>query len=385
MIVVAVQLPVVLGASVVVDLQRLHDSWRELRKVLEAGIKEQTPGGQRAGARPISAGPADVATRGPDSGLITSEVLDEMKRLRGSSGMSPAVLAGVADGTIEFLHTVPDHQLLKNVGRGGYGEVWLARNVLGSYRAAKIVFRKKFKQSEPYEREFAGIKRFEPISRSHPGFVQILHVGRDDAVGYFYYLMEAADDVARGPDIDEATYVPRTLRSAADEHGLLPPADCLRLGIALTGALGYLHDQGLIHRDIKPSNIIFVRGEPKLADIGLVTEIGEDRSLVGTEGYLPPREAFGTPSGDLYSLGMLLYEMSTGQHPRHFPELPNGFNERKPSAALSALNKIVLKACATVPKRGYATANQMQADLAAALAPRRGLFQRRSGTSDVES
>lgn len=77
-------------------------------------------------------------------------------------------------------------------------------------------------------------------------------------------------------------------------------------------ALEHLHAAGLIHRDIKPSNLVFVGGELKLADIGLLTAIGDQRSIVGTEGYLPP-EGAGTPQADLYSLGKVLYEASTGR------------------------------------------------------------------------
>src|SRR5438876_7752610 len=89
---------------------------------------------------------------------------------------------------------IPDHELLRRVGEGAYGEVWLARNVMGTYRAVKIVYRRSFSDERPYEREFAGIKKFEPISRAHGSQVDILHVGRNDAAGYFFYVMELADD-----------------------------------------------------------------------------------------------------------------------------------------------------------------------------------------------
>jgi serine/threonine protein kinase len=80
---------------------------------------------------------------------------------------------------------IPDHTLLRRIGRGSYGEVWLARNVMGTPRAVKIVRRRAFDSNRPYEREFAGIRRFEPVSRTHPSQLHVLHVGRDDAVGYF--------------------------------------------------------------------------------------------------------------------------------------------------------------------------------------------------------
>jgi len=77
--------------------------------------------------------------------------------------------------------SIPDHVLLHLLAQGAYGEVWLARNSLGTLRAVKIVRRMTFEDERPYEREFAGIRRFEPISRLHEGFVDLLQVGRNDA------------------------------------------------------------------------------------------------------------------------------------------------------------------------------------------------------------
>ena len=85
---------------------------------------------------------------------------------------------------------IPDHELLRRIGSGSYGEVWLARSALGAYRAVKIVYRKSFEDSRPFEREFNGIQKFEPISRSHEGLVDILQAGRHE--NYFYYVMELA-------------------------------------------------------------------------------------------------------------------------------------------------------------------------------------------------
>jgi serine/threonine protein kinase len=88
---------------------------------------------------------------------------------------------------------VPDYELLRRIGSGSYGDVWLARNVLGQCRAVKIIYRNRFVDPRPFEREFEGIQRFEPISRSHPSQLAILHVGKNDAAGCFYYVMELAD------------------------------------------------------------------------------------------------------------------------------------------------------------------------------------------------
>src|SRR5215207_9622574 len=90
--------------------------------------------------------------------------------------------------------TIPDHQLLRCIGRGSYGAVWLARNMMGMFRAVKVVYRKSFQSDRPFERELSGIRKFEPISRSHEGFVDVLQVGINEEQGYFYYVMELGDD-----------------------------------------------------------------------------------------------------------------------------------------------------------------------------------------------
>src|SRR5215207_9515040 len=89
---------------------------------------------------------------------------------------------------------IPDHELIHRIGAGSYGEVWLARSITGMYRAVKVVYRSSFDSDRPFEREFAGIRRFEPISRSHESQVDILHIGRNETDSYFYYVMELADD-----------------------------------------------------------------------------------------------------------------------------------------------------------------------------------------------
>ncbi len=279
---------------------------------------------------------------------------------------------------------IPDHKLLRPVGRGSYGEVWLARTALGAYRAVKVVHQKSFESERPYEREFSGIKRFEPISRSHEGFVDILQVGRNQAQGYFYYVMELADDANAGVAADTSAptdrkptaredqdhglasasrYAPKTLRSEINRQGRLPMEQCLQLALSLTSALGQLHKQGLVHRDIKPSNIIFVSGQPKLADIGLVATVTEARSFVGTMGFIPP-EGPGTPQADLYSLGKLLYEMSTGKDRNEFPELPTNAREMPDRDQFMEFNEVLLKACHGQPEKRYPSAEEMHADLA---------------------
>src|ERR1035441_3932830 len=169
------------------------------------------------------------------------------------------------------LPAIPEHQLLRLIGEGSGGQVWLARNALGAYRAVKIVRKDAAQPGQHFTREFTGVLKFEPVSRLHDGLMDILQVGVAEAAGYFYCVMELADDVRSGQVIVPECYVPRTPTCEAAQLGRLPIGECVRNGAALASALAFLHRHGLIHRDIKPSNIIFVNGFPKLADIGLVS------------------------------------------------------------------------------------------------------------------
>jgi Predicted integral membrane protein len=256
---------------------------------------------------------------------------------------------------------IPDLELLRRIGHGSYGEVWLARNILGTYRAAKIVDRKAFQDEEAFEREFSGLQQFEPVSREHDGFVAILHVGRNRAEGFFYYVMELADNDSNGDRIEPETYVPKTLSNELARCGRLSVEQAAQLGLSLSQALADLHQRGLVHRDVKPSNIIFVKGHAKLADIGLVAQVGE-KARLGTEGYIPP-EGPGKPQADLYSLGMVLYEVTTGTDRLDYPALPPDFDTMAQRDPFLKLNSIILKACDTDLRKRYQTANEISDDL----------------------
>src|SRR5262249_51151718 len=133
-------------------------------------------------------------------------------------------------------------------------------------------------------------------------------------------------------------------------------------GLDLSRALAELHRKGLVHRDIKPSSIIFVNEVPKLADIGLVAGANEARSYVGTEGFIPP-EGPGKPRADVYALGKVLYEASTGRDRQDYPELPALWDQATDHLELLELNEVILQACSTVPSQGYTSAEAMHADL----------------------
>jgi WD40 repeat protein len=260
-----------------------------------------------------------------------------------------------AAGLPEF---VADHRLIRCIGQGAYGTVWLARNeVTQVFRAIKIVLRNAFKDEKPYAREFEAIKRFEPLSRTHPGFIQVLQVGKLEAA--FYYIMELADDKTSGSTINPDRYEPHTL----ERHRLidpLPVPECAQIGSQLASSLAVLHENKLIHRDIKPSNIIFVNKKPKLADIGLVTQIDEAKSFVGTIGFVAPEGPL-KPESDIFSLGIVLYEISTGRDRCEFPLVPQTLSSDNFLAL--ELNQILLKACHPNPQKRYHSASDLQHEL----------------------
>lgn len=278
---------------------------------------------------------------------------------------------------------VPDHELLRCIGSGSYGEVWLARTTLGTCRAVKLVYRSDFEEARPYEREYSGIRKYEPISRSHEGFVDVLQVGRNDAEGYFYYVMELADSVKaevgrqqaevgeqkmadRGRCLEdgnaELDYTPLTLSAERRRRGRLPARECVVLGVSLSAALAELHRAGLIHRDIKPANIIFVHGVAKLADIGLVTDAAESGSYVGTEGFIPP-EGPNSPQADVFSLGKVLYEISMGKDRLDFPEPASELEELPDRDLLVELNAVLLRACQPDRRLRHASAAELHGEL----------------------
>lgn len=260
---------------------------------------------------------------------------------------------------------IAGYSLLREIGQGAYGTVWLARDVLGLFRAIKVVRRSAFEDPRPYEREFGGIQRFTPISLEHEGLVPVLHVGRDDRAGFFYYAMETADDETSGPVIHPDSYRPRTLAADLARRRTLPLEEVIALGIALGNALEFLHQRRLVHRDIKPANVLYIRNKPRLGDIGLVARMVDDDepiSLVGTRGYLAP-EGPGTAVADVFSLGRLLYVATTGQTPEQFPEVPSAIERSSPPDALLQLNRIWIRACSPDASKRHASAAELVQEL----------------------
>lgn len=252
---------------------------------------------------------------------------------------------------------IRDHETLRLIGRGAYGEVWMARSVTGALRAVKVVWREDYDQADSFEREFEALKRFEPISRRHPGLVPILQVGRSDSQGFYYYVMELADDLSTGRDIQPDTYKPHTLGLEMRREKRIRAERCVKIGTNVAEGLHYLHENKLIHRDVKPSNLIFIDGACRLADIGLVALLGQ-RSFVGTEGFVAP-EGPGTPESDIFSLGMVLYEASTGKDRLDFPDIPSCSASGEKLDVWQRLHRVICKACAPKAKDRYNSALEM--------------------------
>ncbi len=266
---------------------------------------------------------------------------------------------------------IPEHRLLRLIGSGSYGDVWLAQSTTGAWRAIKVVWRNLFRDVRPFDREWTGVQRFEPLSRESEAFVDVLQTGRAEDGEYFYYVMELADDArfegggrpGDGPlQGDGRGYVPRTLAWVLRHDGRMSSPDCLALARRLALGLDCLHQAGLLHRDVKPSNIVYVRGQPRLADIGLVTDLGAARSYVGTDGYIPI-EGPNSVQADIFGLGKVLYEVTSGLDRMEFPRMPVG-REDGPSGALRLeINAVVLRACAASKDARYPTARAMVEDL----------------------
>jgi len=267
-----------------------------------------------------------------------------------------------------------DYELIRCVGSGAFGDVWLAcAKATKRFRAIKLVSRSRFPRASLYDTEFAGLKKFEELSREHAGFIDILHVSRDDQAGHFSYVMELADDLEAGQSFDPAQYVSKTVASELERrqrasptgHGCLTPAECVQAGLTITAALSALHQNRLVHRDIKPSNIVFVRGVAKLADVGLVTDLklkADDATLLGSPPFMDA-QVHGTAQGDLYAFGKVVYMMATGCRVQAWPNLPDDLEETEVPEAFRELYQISLKACHSERAQRYHSAQEIHDEL----------------------
>ncbi|RMG20578.1 MAG: serine/threonine protein kinase [Deltaproteobacteria bacterium] len=270
----------------------------------------------------------------------------------------PEALA-TADTMISKALKLPGFEILRTLGKGGMGEVYLARQVsLGRLVAVKVLAPHLSSDTEfvrRFEKEAAAL-----AALSHPNIVGIIDRGRTDST--LYFAMEYVD----GP----------SLREIIDRGGL-PPREAIEVIVQVCRAIDYAHTKGIIHRDLKPENILVDgNGTVKVADFGLAGMVGGDERLhltrtdvaMGTFHYMAPEQRRSARDvdarADLYSLGVLLYETLTGEVPEGRFRLPS---ERR--AGLDArLDEIVCKALEADPADRFQRASAVGAALEAVLA-----------------
>ena len=258
---------------------------------------------------------------------------------------------------------VSDFDLVRLIGEGGFGRVWLARNrATGQLRAVKVIRSDRSAAVDPAGREITSITRLEAnFRRQHPNLLNIHHVGK--TAEHLFYVMDLADDVSGSPGSANADYRPATLQSRL-ENGPLTPEECFCCARELLSGLASLHEAGMVHRDVKPANCLFVDGELKLADFGLLAEADPEMSRVGTWRYMPPDGRMDSRA-DVYAAGLVIYEMITGLPADSFPRPGERAPEAVEDPTLGALNRLALRACETDPQRRFPSAREMLAELEA--------------------
>jgi serine/threonine-protein kinase len=249
---------------------------------------------------------------------------------------------------------VPDYELIRRIGAGGFGQVFLARNRHDrGFCAVKVIATRS-------EVELEGIRLYRSYASDHPHLVPIKHVG--EVEGFLYYVMPLADDQGENslPDAPEL-YTPRTLKQALDHP---PPLDeVLAIAYQLLSALGHLHAQGVCHCDVKPENIMRVQGTWRLGDLGLAQLDLDREGIRGTRSYWPP-EGPRDHTADLYALGLTLFRLATGASLDRLPDYLAAAGECPPGGRGAArLRPVLARACDSDPARRYQSAGEMTSDL----------------------
>src|ERR687893_1032956 len=258
------------------------------------------------------------------------------------------------------------YTLLETLGEGGMARVYLAHdNVLDRDVALKAL-REQYADDEEF------VERFRREAKSaaalnHPSIVQVYDQGRAEDDTY-YMAME---------------YVPGgTLKDRIKTEGSLKPGEAAGIASQVAEALDVAHARGIVHRDIKPQNVLLTAsGEAKVADFGIARAassktITETNLVLGTSAYMSPEQVSGDPAGpasDLYSLGVVLYEMLTGEQPymaddpiatamKHLDDPPPHPRNANP-AVPEELDALVVKLLAKKPEDRYASAAELAVDL----------------------
>ncbi len=271
------------------------------------------------------------------------------------------------------------YRILKNIGSGGMANVYKAIDE----QTGDIVALKVLKEDHIEDADF--VRRFEleakaALKLSHPNIVGSFDVGKDGDTNYIVF------EYVEGS----------TLKDIIREDGALTPKEAVSVASQILDALEHAHNSGIIHRDVKPQNVMITHdGAAMLTDFGIARDTGSTTrtfagtNVIGSVHYLSPEQARGEqvgPESDIYSCGIMLYEMLTGQVPfggdnsvaialKHLQEdikPPISVNSRVPCA----LSDVVVKATAKKPELRYHTAAAMRADIWRALREPHGKFAR---------
>ncbi len=257
------------------------------------------------------------------------------------------------------------YQIVKTIGEGGMANVYLAYDVILERDVAVKVLRGDLATDEKFVRRFQR-EALSASSLSHHNIVEVYDVGEDN--GLYYIVME----YIKG----------RHLKQLLRRRGELTINEVIDIMLQITDGMAAAHDSYIIHRDIKPQNIMILEnGLVKITDFGIAmalngTQLTQTNSVMGSVHYLPPEQASGkgsTIQSDVYSMGILMYELLTGKLPyrgdnaveialKHLKDPLPSIREELPNLPQSIEN-IILKSVAKNPKNRYADAREMHEDL----------------------
>ena len=257
------------------------------------------------------------------------------------------------------------YEIIKSIGEGGMANVYLAIDVILDRKVAIKILRGDLANDEKFIRRFQR-EALSASSLSHPNIVQMYDVGEDN--GSYYIVMEYVEG--------------RTVKQLLKRRGNLTVGEATDIMIQLTDGITHAHDSYIIHRDLKPQNIMIQEdGQIKITDFGIAmalnsTQLTQTNSVMGSVHYLPPEQASGkgsTIKSDIYSMGILFYELLTGVLPfrgenaveialKQMKEPIPSVRKQNPNIPQSVEN-IILKATAKNPKNRYNDVREMYSEL----------------------
>lgn len=257
------------------------------------------------------------------------------------------------------------YQIIKSIGEGGMANVYLAYDTILDRDVAVKVLRGDLSNDEKFVRRFQR-EALSASSLSHPNIVEVYDVGDDN--GQYFIVMEYIDG--------------KNLKDLLKKRGKLTVSEVVDIMSQIADGLSVAHDSYIIHRDIKPQNIMILEnGLVKITDFGIAmamnaTQLTQTNSVMGSVHYLPPEQASGkgsTLKSDIYSMGILMYELLVGQLPyrgdnaveialKHLKEPLPSIRDELPDIPQSVEN-VILKSAAKNPKNRYNDAREMYEDL----------------------